>query len=143
MAAQGSDRRVQSGRPALEKGRGVVFRTVQDRQDIFQLQARVAIDADLAQALEILVSVQSIVGARAESGFEQSDRFVVENGAAAEPTAMCELADRQHALLTMNPTPIDRSSELSTTSEIRAHPLPDTLPKRLGVAGFLAVAARI
>lgn len=111
MRALGLDFGVELEQPALEDGCCVALRLIENRENVVELQACIAVCTDLLQASYIALAVPAVVVCRAARGLEQAGGFVIEQGAAAEAAALRNCRNRQRHGSTMNPKAIDGSTK--------------------------------
>src|ERR1039458_5691214 len=104
------DRLAEFPQPAAQYVRGIVARPIQDAANVPEREARVAIRADLPQPVDILRTVNPVMGRAPARRLQQSDRFVVQHRAARQITTPREPCDGERHDSSLNPEAIDRSS---------------------------------
>src|SRR4051812_28106232 len=95
MIAQPLDFRAQVDEAALQNRRRVAMGAVEYRTDVAELETRLAIEADLAQTLQVLLAIQPVVARAAADRLQEPDGLVVEHGGAGEPARPRESCHRQ------------------------------------------------
>ena len=78
-----------------QHGGGIASGRIEDRTNVRQRQACVAVGTDLAQALEILFGVDAVIPGAPPGPRQQADGFVVQHRAARQIAAPRQACDGQ------------------------------------------------
>src|SRR5512146_1976980 len=114
MLAKRCDLPFQLDEAPFQHRRRSVLLVLENGANIAEVEPRVAIRADQLQPLHLALGVLAVLRRGAQRRLQQPDGLVVQNGGPADAAPPGELGDRKHRRTpTLNPTALDRSTEIS------------------------------
>src|SRR5262249_12253323 len=103
---------VEFEQPALEYTGGITGALIEDRADIAERQAGIAVGADLAHAIQVPIAIDAVVARAAPGRLQQAHALVIQHRRAAQPARAGQSGNsqRHRSSFSLNPIVVDRST---------------------------------